>query len=475
MGQVPIGEVEINPKSKNALEQMLVSLQEIFRNEEYNEKVFLLLEELLDGKDKRNGRPGMDLWVLFVLAQVRQCMNYSYETLHHQANNDYILRRVMGVEQEWGFGRTEFEYQNIYDNVTLLDTEKLTRLNDIIVAFGHGEVFKKKEGEELQLKNDSFVVESNVHFPTDYNLLWDCIRKCLDIIKALLDRHPDIGGWRKIYWWRRELKSLARELGKASGSGGKNKEERVRTATAKYLDKAILLSFKIRELLHDFPLEEMVDAGLCMSLEYYAGLLDKHIGLLDRRVMKGEQIPHHEKMFSIFESYTEWIVKGKSRPSVELGKKVAITTDQWGLVVDMEIMKHEQDRDVIIRIADRLLSKYRVASLSVDKGYWDAENRELLKLYIKDVVMPKLGRLSEKDKELEESAMFKRLNRKHSAVESNINELEHRGLDRCPDKGEGHFDRYVAASVCAYNLKKIGAAILRARLEAEKKEIRKAS
>ena len=129
MGQVPIGEVEINPKSKNALEQMLVSLQEIFRNEEYNEKVFLLLEELLDGKDKRNGRPGMDLWVLFVLAQVRQCMNYSYETLHHQANNDYILRRVMGVEQEWGFGRTEFEYQNIYDNVTLLDTEKLSRLN----------------------------------------------------------------------------------------------------------------------------------------------------------------------------------------------------------------------------------------------------------------------------------------------------------------------------------------------------------
>jgi hypothetical protein len=31
--------------------------------------------------------------------------------------------------------------------------------------------------EPLHLKSDSFVVESNVHFPTDYNLLWGSARK----------------------------------------------------------------------------------------------------------------------------------------------------------------------------------------------------------------------------------------------------------------------------------------------------------
>ncbi len=33
-----------------------------------------------------------------------------------------------------------------------------------------------------------------------------------------------------------------------------------------------------------------------------------------------------EKMFSVFETYTEWITKGKMNPSVELGKKLNITT-----------------------------------------------------------------------------------------------------------------------------------------------------
>ena len=472
IGQIPIAEVEINPESKNALEQMLAALKEIFCSKEYNEQVFAVLEDILEGRDKDNGRPGMDLWVLFVLAQARQCLGCSYDMLHHLANNDFALRCVMGVELAWGFGRVEFECQNIYDNVTLLDEGRLAKLNDIIVAFGHGEVFKKKEGEGLLLKNDSFVVESNVHFPTDYNLLWDCARKCLDVVGKMQERRPGTDGWRKRKAWHKEMKSLMRKLGRASGGGGKNKDERVKAAAEEYLRKALLLSFKIKMFLQDFPLEEMADVDLCVSLEYYAVLMDKHIDLLDRRVIKGEQIPHGEKVFSVFEPYTEWIVKGKSRPSVELGKKVAITTDQWGLIVDWDIMDHEQDRDVIIRIADRLLAKYEVASLSVDKGYWDAGNRELLKLHIKDVAMPKLGRLSEKERELESSPVFKRLKNKHSAVESNINELEHRGLDRCPDKGEEHFDRYVAASMCAYNLKKLGAAILKARLEAEKKKAR---
>lgn len=56
----------------------------------------------------------------------------------------------------------------------------------------------------------------------------------------------------------------------------------------------------------------------------------------------------------------------------------------------------------------------------------------------------------------EHRPIFKKLRHKHSAVESNINELEHRGLDRCPDKGYNNFKRYVGLSVCAYNLRKIG-------------------
>ena len=41
-------------------------------------------------------------------------------------------------------------------------------------------------------------------------------------------------------------------------------------------------------------------------------------------------------------------------------------------------------------------------------------------------------------------------------VESDINRLEHHGLDRCPDKGLNAFKRYCALGVLAANLHKLG-------------------
>jgi len=52
----------------------------------------------------------------------------------------------MGVEREFGYERVEFEYQNIYDNVTLLGDDTVRQFNEVIVAFSH-DVFKKKRGK----------------------------------------------------------------------------------------------------------------------------------------------------------------------------------------------------------------------------------------------------------------------------------------------------------------------------------------
>jgi len=52
--------------------------------------------------------------------------------------------------------------------------------------------------------------------------------------------------------------------------------------------------------------------------------------------------------------------------------------------------------------------------------------------------------------------------------------LEHRGLDRCPDKGYAHFKRYLGLGVCAYNLHRIGAELLRKEREKEK-ELKRAA
>ncbi len=465
IGQTPISEIYINPKSKNALDQLIAALKEIYCNKEYNDKIFSIIEKYLPTVDN-NGRPGMNLWTIFVLSQVRLCLGASYDTLHNLSNNHLLLRKLLGISDIFGEEPITFEYQNIYDNVSKLSDSMLKELNDVIVEFGHREVFKKKETTALRLKTDSFVVESNVHFPTDYNLLYDCSRKCLDTVCYFLVKYPQIEGWRKQLNWRSELKNLMRSVGRISSGGGKNKAEKLQKTTESYLAKNRLLLHKIQSEKGNFPLRTIKDLAQHIALEYYISLLIKHIDLVDRRIIKGETIPHAEKMMSIFETYTEWVVKGKSRPSVEFGKKLSITSDQFDLIVYYKIMDNEQDRDIVVEIADNVLNKYKlIDSMSFDKGHWNAENRALLELEIPRVILPKLGKCNIQEKEIENSKSFKHLKNKHSAVESNINELEHRGLDRCPDRTYPHFKTYIALGICAYNLKKIGKKILKNQLK----------
>jgi hypothetical protein len=199
-----------------------------------------------------------------------------------------------------------------------------------------------------------------------------------------------------------------------------------------------------------------MDLFLLEGLIMYMTFSDKFIDLLDRRVLQGEQIPHNEKLFSIFERYTEWVKKGKMNPNVELGKKLVITTDQYNLIVDYQVMENQSDVEMVKPIVERLTPKYKILSWSFDKGYWHKDNKALLAMHVDQVVLPKKGKCNKQEQEEEGIRSFKRLRNKHSAVESNINELECRGLDRCPDRGYKNFKRYVGLAVSAYNLRRIG-------------------
>ncbi|MEE8565231.1 MAG: ISNCY family transposase [Candidatus Thermoplasmatota archaeon] len=451
LGVTPISKVKIPHNPRNHMANLLAALKYIFITPKWNKQIFELLEEKIQSTKKKTGRNGMSLWEIFILAQTRLCMNLGYDELHDLSNYHTLLRGIMGVQKsDFSEGR-QYSYQNIYDNISLLDDDLLKGINKIILKVGH-EIFKKKS-PELSLKIDSFVVETNTHFPTDYGLLWDCIRKCINTIEKL-----GLPKWRKSKDWKGKLKSLMRELGRVSGNGGKNKTERLIKSAKVYLEKTCNLNKKIEEVLNYNFLEEK-ELELQIELLYYHEMLLKHIDLIERRIIKGEKIPHGEKLISIFQPFVEMINKGKR--NVEIGKKVAITTEENNLIVDWKICNKESDSEILIPIIDKLLSKYKIKRLSVDKGFSSKENKELLSLYIEKVIMPKKGKLNKEEKEEEREVVFKRYRKRHSAIESNINELEHRGLNRCPDRKEINFNRYVALACTAYNLHKIGQAILR--------------
>lgn len=75
---------------------------------------------------------------------------------------------------------------------------------------------KKEEEISLQLKTDSYALETNVHFPTDLNLLFDSLRKGLDMVEKLMEL-SEVKSWRKIKHIRSSTKSLfARHRNKCS-------------------------------------------------------------------------------------------------------------------------------------------------------------------------------------------------------------------------------------------------------------------
>jgi hypothetical protein len=464
----PIGETPVLLKSRDAIPSLVKALLMIYNTEKYRNQILGILEDKILAGKKKTGRTGLNLWQIFVLAQFRLALNLNYDRLHHMTFSDSVLRQLIGIESESGFKREEISYQRIIDNVQLLDDKTLRKINDVIVSFGH-DVFKKKEAEALRVKTDSFVVESNVHFPTDYNLLWDSARKAMDTISWFINKYPNIEHWRKLNNWYKILKNLSRSVGQASSGGGKGKDKRMKYAANKYLTKARAFRDKLKASQNDLPIIELIDMANIISLERFIELLNKHIDLVDRRIIKGENIPHQEKLFSIFEQYTEWITKGKRRPSVELGKKLSITTDHFGLILDYVIMENESDSQIVQSTANRVLSKFAIKSWSFDKGYWHKDNKELLSLFVEELIMPKKGKPNKQEIEEEHTPNFKKQRNKHSAVESNINELEHRGLDRCPDKGFYGFKRYIGIGIAAYNLRRIGKELIDQDIKKQKK------
>jgi IS5 family transposase len=305
------------------------------------------------------------------------------------------------------------------------------------------------------------VLETNVHFPTDLNLLWDAQRKCADLLRPLVGQYQ-IEGWRKHKDWSRKLKRQMVALTRLLSSGGPNKEERCRAAAQNYVADSYRFEAKVFTTIQALPPPaDALEYLRREQLDYFHTMLIKQLDLVERRLIGGQKIPHKEKLFSLFEPHTEFIKKGKLFPPVELGHRVLLTSEQHELILDYRVMDQPTEKEEVVPLADRLLSRYgQIESLSFDKGFSREEDRQLLELYIPQVIMPKRGRRNRAEDERESRRRFQTLRHRHHAIESDINCLEHHGLNRCPDKGLRGYKRYVGFGVLAYNLHKIGDRLL---------------
>ena len=199
------------------------------------------------------------------------------------------------------------------------------------------------------------------------------------------------------------------------------------------------------------------EEGTCQSIEGLVAHARRQIDQVERRLLRDETIPHGEKVFSIFEDHTRWVSKGKAGTPVELGVPVALIEDQYQFILHHRILWNGEDVDVAVPMVEEAQSLYpELRACSFDRGFHNPANRVRLDDLLDVNALPGSGYLSKANREREAEESFVSARRAHPAIESAINGLEHRGLDRVRIHGADGFARTVALSVLAANLHRIG-------------------
>ncbi len=470
-----IANIEFDLESRDEIPKLLMGLQYIYQSAPIREKVFNVLKQIVPKKNHKTGRPGMDLWKILVLGTLRLNCNWDYDKVHEMANNHHKLRQMLG-HSETDF-ESNYPLQTIKDNIVLLTPPILDEINQIVVKAGHRIVSTNKK-PELRGGCDSFVVETDVHYPTDTNLLFDAIRKMISLI-AIVCSEVGITAWRQSDYNIKKVKRLLRTIQRIKRSTSKDqtkKQKREQLIINKHQDYTdVCQGFVLKAKETIVILRQLGILSLSQDLrlsivEQYIRHAERQIDQIIRRVVFDEKIPHEEKVFSIFEPHTEWLSKGKAGVPQELGLGVCVLKDQYGFILYHQALEQQTDDKIAVAMAQGAKNRFEnLVGCSFDKGFYSPENKKQLANILDYVVLPKKGRLSAKDKQLEQSEEFVECRRKHSAVESSINALENHGLDRCRDQGLHGFKRYVALAVLARNIQILGHLIQQKELKKQKR------
>ncbi|MCW5598451.1 MAG: ISNCY family transposase [Nitrosomonas sp.] len=474
LGEIDVSQIKFDLRSRDDIPKVLRGLQYLYLDEALRQKVFALLEsEIAPKVDKRTGRPGMTLWSILVCGVLRLDLNADYDRLHELVNQHKTLREMLGhglYDDD-----KKYAYQTLVDNVSLLTPELLDKLNQLIVEGGH--IVVKKGESALRGRCDSFVVETDVHFPTDINLLWDAMRKAITLT-ALWCESLRLSDWRQYRYNLRQLKRLMRSAQskkrrKAKAEGQQEDAQMIQAYQA-YIDQARCHLDKIQITLRKLSATTPTEVLQKMEIERYLQHAERQIDQIERRVIKGEIIPHAEKVFSLFEPHTEWISKGKAGVPVELGVKVCIREDQYQFILHHHVMEKQTDDQIAVAMVTEAKKRFpTLNACSFDKGFHSPANQTELARQLDQVTLPRKGKLSKERKEVEQSDAFVKARHTHSAVESAINALEVHGLDKCPDHGIEGFKRYVALAIVARNIRRIGDILWQQDVERERKAIKR--
>jgi len=468
---LPISEVHLNLDCRDEIIPILRALQHMYEDDALRRDVLALVRKNVNGSTNRKlGRRGMSYWEITVLAAARLGCNLDYDKLQDLAENHRGLRHIMGIG-DWEEG-ADFDWRRIEDNVNKLRPETVKKISDLLVQAGH-----VLEPEAIKsVRGDTFVVETNIHYPTESSLIGDGLRKIV-LLATMLAATAQLPGWRQSKHLLKKVRGVVCKIGQASRAKGVGTKQ-LQPSYKKLLGQAGHILQQARELLKalDFAPDpeaftlDKVKGGTApvttdeAKLLHYMILTEKVCDNARRRVLKGETLLNEEKIFSIFEPHTELIKRGKQPNPIQFGHNVLVMEDAVGFIVEHRVVENGVlDQDLVVPVTKKLQQKFagKIKSVSFDRAFHTPDNQKELAKIVANPCIATKGQEKGRKQQKEGTVAFRKARQNHPGVESAIGALQvGNGLKRCRDRSKRGFERYVALGILGRNLQTLGKLLL---------------
>lgn len=466
-----ITDVPLNLNCRDEIIPILRSLQHVYGEEPLRDQLLALVgKDVNQTTSGKHGRRGMSYWEITVLAAVRLGCNFDYDRLQNLAENHRSLQRIMGIG-EWKEGEVDFDWRRIEDNLTKLRPETLKKINELVVKAGH-----ELAPEAIEVvRGDTFVAETNIHYPTESTVIGDGLRKVVKLAAELAAEHG-LEGWRQHGHLLTNVRKLVRDIGRSARAKGQG-SERLKPGYTKLLALAKKLLGRARQLLAALAFEvEQVPLTVAQlkravpsgprenQLFHYLVLTEKVCDNARRRVLEGEKLANDEKIHSIFEPHTELIKKGKQPNPIQFGHNVLVIEDAVGFVVDYRVVDDGVlDQDLVVPVMRKLQQRMggKIKSASFDRSFHTPENQQTLAEIVRTPCVACKGQAKGRQQQKEGTVAFRQARQHHPGIESAIGAVQSgNGLKRCRDRGQRGYERYVGLGILGRNLQTLGKLLL---------------
>lgn len=467
---LPVSEVKLNLNCRDEIIPILRALQHVYGDTELRGELLRLVgKDVNQGTSRKRGRRGLNYWEITVLAAARLGCNLDFDKLQDLAENHRSLRQIMGIG-DWQED-VDFDWRRLEDNLTKLRPETLKRINDLVVKAGH----QLEPKAIAAVRGDTFVAETNIHYPTESTLIGDGLRKILPLAAELAAEHGQ-EGWRQHGHLLKNVGKLVRGIGKAARAKGQ-RADRLKPGYQALLELAEEVLARARRLLGALALAAPATAVSVLELKkavapaqrekllfHYVKLTAHVCSTARRRVLEGQTLANDEKIFSIFEPHTELIKRGKQPVEIQYGHNVLVIEDAAGFVVEYQVVPDGVlDQDLVVPVMRQLQERMggKIQSASFDRAFHTPENQRELAEIVRTPCIACKGQEKGRQQQKEGTVAFRKARQNHPGVESGIGALQSgNGLKRCRDKSKRGFERYVALGILGRNLQTLGKLLL---------------